>query len=56
MGLLGGLAKAGLAKKAYNEARKPKNQAKAKQLFNKVTGRGGNATGTKAGTKARRAG
>ena len=55
MGILGGLAKAGLAKKAYNEARKPKNQAKLKQLWSKVTGgNGGSKPQAKAGRSGRR--
>ena len=33
MGLLNGLVKAGIAKKLFDEARKPQNQAKAKQLL-----------------------
>jgi hypothetical protein len=33
MGLISGLIKAGVAKKVYDEARKPQNQAKAKQLL-----------------------
>ena len=33
MGLLSGLAKAGLAKKLLDEARKPGNQQKAKSLL-----------------------
>ena len=33
MGLLSGLLKAGIAKKVYDEARKPQNQAKAKELL-----------------------
>ena len=33
MGLLSGLVKAGIAKKVVDEARKPQNQAKAKQLL-----------------------
>ena len=37
MGLLGGMLKAGIAKKVYDEARKPHNQAKAKELFRSVT-------------------
>lgn len=37
MGLLGGLLKAGIAKKVYDEARKPHNQAKARELFRSVT-------------------
>jgi hypothetical protein len=45
VGLIGGLMKAGIAKKIYSEARKPHNQAKAKQLFKQVTGKGGGSTG-----------
>ena len=41
MGMLGGLIKAGIAKKVFDEARKPRNQAKAKDLFRSVTGKGG---------------
>jgi hypothetical protein len=37
MGLLSGLMKAGIAKKVFDEARKPHNQAKAKELFRSVT-------------------
>ncbi len=33
MGLINGLVKAGIAKKLLDEARKPQNQAKAKQLL-----------------------
>ncbi len=33
MGLLNGLIKAGVAQKVISEARKPENQAKAKQLL-----------------------
>lgn len=40
MGMLGGLMKAGIAKKVYDEARKPHNQQKAKDLFRSVTGKG----------------
>ncbi len=32
MGILSGLMKAGIAKKVYDEARKPQNQARARQL------------------------
>jgi hypothetical protein len=46
VGLIGGLMKAGIAKKVYNEARKPHNQAKAKQLFKSVTGKRGSTGGT----------
>ena len=35
MGLFSNLAKAGLAKKAMDVARKPENQAKAKEAFAK---------------------
>ena len=45
MGLLGGMMKAGIAKKVFDEARKPKNQAKAKQMFRKVTGKGSSTGG-----------
>ena len=41
MGLLSGLMKAGIAKKVFDEARKPHNQAKAKELFRSVTNKGG---------------
>lgn len=47
MGLLSGLAKAGLAKKAVSEARKPKNQRKIKSLFSKGKGGGGRRTRTR---------
>lgn len=40
MGLMSMLTKAGIAKKIYAEARKPQNQAKAKELFAKVTDKG----------------
>lgn len=33
MGLVSGLIKAGVAKKAYDIARRPENQRKAKQLL-----------------------
>jgi len=41
MGLISGLVKAGIAKKVYDEARKPQNQAKAKQLFASLQGSSG---------------
>ena len=41
MGLLSGLLKAGVAKKVYDEARKPKNQAKARQLLAQLQSKGG---------------
>jgi hypothetical protein len=36
MGLLSGLLKAGVAKKLLDEARKPHNQAKARQLLQQM--------------------
>lgn len=46
MGVLGGMMKAGIAKKVYEQARKPQNQAKAKDLFRSLTGKGkGNPPG-----------
>ncbi|WP_153394550.1 hypothetical protein [Ornithinicoccus halotolerans] len=41
MGLFSGLAKAGLAKKAVTEARKPQNQRKLKGAVAKMRGRRG---------------
>jgi hypothetical protein len=41
VGLLSGMLKAGVAKKVFDEARKPHNQQKAKELFQSVTGKGG---------------
>jgi hypothetical protein len=41
MGLISKLTKAGVAKKAMDEARKPQNQAKLKDLASKVRGKGG---------------
>jgi len=40
MGLFGTFVKAGIAKKVFDEARKPANQAKAKELFRSVTSKG----------------
>ncbi len=40
MGLLNGLVKAGIAKKVFDEARKPQNQAKAKLLFAQLQAKG----------------
>ncbi|MCW2606666.1 MAG: hypothetical protein JWO60_1359 [Frankiales bacterium] len=36
MGLMSGLVKAGLAKKLLEQAQKPENQARAKDLLRKV--------------------
>ena len=41
MGLLSGLAKAGVAKKLIDEARKPQNQQKAKDLLAQVRAKRG---------------
>lgn len=43
MGLFSNLAKAGIAKKALDEARKPENQQKLKGLVAKARNRGGNS-------------
>ena len=45
MGLLSGLMKAGVAKKVYDEARKPHNQAKAKDLYRSMRGGKGQQPG-----------
>jgi hypothetical protein len=41
MGLLSGLIKAGIAKKVYDEARKPQNQAKAKEMLARLRAKRG---------------
>ena len=41
MGFVGGLVKAGIAKKIYNEARKPHNQQKIKNALGSLTGKKG---------------
>ena len=46
MGLMSKLATAGVAKKVFDEARKPKNQRMLKDLVSKVGNRG-RKTGTK---------
>lgn len=40
MSLFSSLVKAGIAKKVFDEAMKPQNQAKAKQLLRQVTSKG----------------
>ncbi len=50
MGLLSGLIKAGVAKKVFDEAQKPQNQAKAKALFGKLTSKG-SSSGPGGGTR-----
>jgi hypothetical protein len=47
MGFLGSLAKAGAAKKLFDEARKPQNQQKAKELWAKFRDDGGKGGTTK---------
>jgi hypothetical protein len=44
MGLMGTLTKAGIAKKAADEARKPANQQKLRDLASRARGRGGGTT------------
>lgn len=39
MGLVGGMLKAGIAKKAYDMARKPENQRKVKALVARARGK-----------------
>jgi len=39
MGLVSGLLKAGIAKKIVDEARKPQNQAKAKEMLARLRAR-----------------
>ena len=41
MGLVSGLIKAGVAKKAYDIARRPENQRKAMQLVKSLRGKKG---------------
>ena len=40
MSLISSLLKAGIAMKVFDEARKPHNQAKAKELFRSLTSKG----------------
>ena len=54
MGLLRMVTKAGIAKKLFDEARKPHNQAKAKELFTKLNDRRtGRSSGTSTDPSAR---
>ena len=52
-GLLRMAVRAGIAKKVWAEARKPENQAKARELFAKLTDKGGTSA---ADTTGRRTG
>ena len=45
MGLINGLVKAGIAKKVYDEARKPHNQQKIKNAVSSLTNKGGSKGG-----------
>lgn len=55
MGIFGSLAKAGFAKRAISEARKPENQQKAKSLVAKLRGKSGRGgTGGKSSGRATR--
>ena len=49
MGFLGGMAKAGIAKKVYDEARKPHNQAKIRSALSRASGKRGGGTSGGAG-------
>ena len=49
--MLSGLMKAGVAKKVFDEAKKPHNQAKAKQMFSKLTNKGGSSSGPRGGKR-----
>ena len=44
MGIMSTLAKLGIAKKAVDEARKPQNQRRAKEMLAKARNRGGGGT------------
>ncbi|HEV2809645.1 MAG TPA: hypothetical protein VGV93_04500 [Acidimicrobiales bacterium] len=46
MGLMRTAMKAGIAKKVWNEVRKPQNRAKAKELFSKIRGKSGDRSGS----------
>lgn len=50
MGMLSGMMKAGIAKKVFDEARKPHNQRKAKEMFSQLTNKGGKGRGSTGGT------
>lgn len=47
MGLLSAVLKAGIAKKIFDEARKPRNQAKARELFAQASAKGRRQGGTR---------
>jgi hypothetical protein len=41
MGLIGAMIKGAIAKRVFDAARKPHNQQRAKDMYGRVTGRGG---------------
>jgi len=49
MGLLSKAMKGGIAMKAFDIARKPKNRAKAKEMFRSITSKGGSGRRTSGG-------
>jgi hypothetical protein len=53
MGLFSGMAKAGVAKKVVDEARKPQNQRKIKDLIGKVANRGSGRSTADPGRRGR---
>jgi hypothetical protein len=44
MGFIGSAIKLGVARRVWNEVRKPQNQARARQLFDKATGKSAGTT------------
>ena len=46
MGMIGSIVKAGMAKKVFDEARKPHNQRKAKEMFSRLTSKGAQGGGS----------
>jgi hypothetical protein len=54
MGFIGSMIKVGIAKRVYDEARKPHNQAKMRSAFHRVTGKSGGGTGRASGRPPRR--
>jgi hypothetical protein len=53
MGFIGSMIKVGIAKKVYDEARKPHNQAKIRSAVDRVTGKGGGTGGAGGGPPRR---
>lgn len=46
MGFIGGIAKAGIAKRIFDEARKPQNQARVKRMIAKARQKRSRGAGT----------